>query len=74
MKKFVQPLKNVVKSVDNTPNKFQVFLSNFNIFRKSGKGFYEVDDLRADYNALKDIAKKKNIKYIPTEQELETLL
>lgn len=74
MKKFTQPLKNTVNEKEVKKNKFQTFLSNFNTLKHSGKGFYQADDLRVDYTALKAQCKTKGIKNIPTEDELQLLI
>lgn len=67
-------LKNVIVPVDTTKNKVRDFISNFTTLKKSGKGFFLTDDLRADYVALKGIATQKGIKNIPTEEELDEVL
>jgi hypothetical protein len=63
--------KNTFVETDAPRNKVRAFISNFNTFKKDSKGFFLTEDQRVDYLALKDIAIKRGIKNIPTQEELE---
>jgi len=73
MKKFDEStkFKNIVVEADAPKNKVRAFISNFNTFKKDSTGFFLTEDHRMDYLALKDVAIKRDIKNIPSKEELE---